>query len=477
LDQREHPSLPSPVLKASDLAALNKKAQNWLGLVSEANLVDQVDLSGKREKEIKSIRAKNRKKIRSLRKKARKAKEKFLKDFEKRGKKVGTLLKHLADLRRIFDGAFPYKGMFSDGKPKKRYAVVKKKTKEVPFWIRIPKGYKPTKSWPLILDVPGKNGDSWTKADGLLNKIWTGGTLDTDFIIACPEVPDDLELDADFDPLSVQEEMVRAEGERRKWMFNLMRDLLFNFRIETDRFYLSASDSSVPFLLRFASSFPDRFAGIIIKNPKGIENATVPNLMNLAVLILFDKNHKATAETFAKNLKEAGNKNVQLLEGKGSAPFVANTPDIEKWAQKTFRLLYPRHVKLFPVSDRLKKAYWVKIDRSEGLGDVPSELRPQIEVTADPDKNRIEIMSTSVWRITLFLNDFLVDLDKEFTIVINGVVQKQRRQRSMEFLQNMIIRRGDPRNIYLTSIRLDIPKPTAKESDAGVEKKGEGEGN
>ncbi len=475
--QREHPSLPSPILKNSDLSALNKKAQAWLSLVSEANLVDLVDLSGKKEKEIKTIRARNRKKIRSLRKKARKAKERFLKDFEKRGKKVGTLLKYIADLRRIFDGAFPYKGMFSDGKIKKRFAVQHKKTKEVPFWIHIPKGYKVNKSWPLILDLPGKSGEGWSKAEGLLSKVWKGGSLDTDFILASPEIPEELELDAEFDPLSVQEEMVRAEGERRKWMFNLMRDLLFNFRIETDRFYLSASDDSVPFLLRFASSFPDRFAGIVLKNPKGIENATAPNLMNLSVLIIFDKDHKAVAETLATNLKDAGNQNVQLLEGKGTAPFVGNTPDIEKWAQKTFRLLYPRHIKLFPVSDRLRKAYWVKIERSEGLGDVPAELRPRIEVTADPEKNRIEVKSTSVWRVTLFLNDFLVDLDKEFSIVINGVVQKQRRQRSMEFLQNMIIRRGDPRNIYLTSVRLDIPKPAPKDQDGASEKKGDGEGN
>ncbi len=475
VDQREHPSLPSPVLKASDLSALNAKAQAWLGLVSEANMVDQVDLSGKKEKEIKSIRAKNRKKIRALRKKARKAKEKFLKDFAKRGKKVGTLLKYVADLRRIFDGVFPYKGMFSDGKPKKRYAVKKKKTKEVPFWIHIPKGYKVKKSWPLILDIPGKNGESWQKAEGVLNKAWTGGTLDTDFIIACPEVLEELDLDAEFDPLSVQEEMVRAEGERRKWMFSLMRDLLFNFRIETDRFYLSASDDSVPFILRFASAFPDRFAGLVIKNPKGIENATVPNLMNLSVLIIYDKDHKSISETFAKNLKEAGNENVTLLEGKGTSPFAGNALDIEKWAQKTFRLLYPRHVKLLPVSDRLKKAYWVKIDRSEGLGDVPAELRPRIEVKADPENNRIEIKSTSVWRVTLYLNDFLVDLDKEISIVVNGVVQKQRRQRSMEFLQNMIIRRGDPRNIYVTSIRLDIPKPASKDQGEEEEKKGEGD--
>ncbi len=475
--QREHPSLPSPILKASDLSALNKKAQAWLSLVSEANLVDQFDLTGKKEKEIRTIRARNRKKIRSLRKKARKAKEKFLKDFAKRGKKVGTLLKYIADLRRIFDGVFPYKGMFSDGKIKKRFAIHTKRTKEVPFWIHIPKGYKVTKSWPLILDIPGKDGDGWSKPEGLLSKVWKGGAIDTDFIIASPEVPEELELAAEFDPLSVQEEMVRAEGERRKWMFNLMRDLLFNFRIETDRFYLSASDDAVPFLLRFASSFPDRFAGIVIKNPKGIENATAPNLMNLSVLIIFDKNHKSVSETLAKNLKEAGNQNVKLLEGKGAAPFVGNTPDVEKWAQKTFRLLYPRHVKLFPVSDRLKKAYWVKIDRSEGLGDVPAELRPRIEVTADPEKNRIEITSTSVWRATLYLNDFLVNLDKEFSIVVNGVVQKQRRQRSMEFLQNMIIRRGDPRNIYLTSVRVDIPKPSSKEPDGSENKKGDGEGN
>ena len=79
---------------------------------------------------------------------------------------------------------------------------------------------------------------------------------------------------------------------------------------------------------------------------------------------------------------------------------------------------------------------------------------------ADRDANRITITARNVTQLSLFLNDALVDLDKEFTVVINGKAVTETRTRNFFDMTEWLYRRFDSSYIFTTSYTTTVPKPT-----------------
>ena len=91
---------------------------------------------------------------------------------------------------------------------------------------------------------------------------------------------------------------------------------------------------------------------------------------------------------------------------------------------KIKRRLFPLEVTIAPNHDRFNRAFWVDIISCEPLELVKRDQRPFLRVKADPEKNQIIVTARSVSEIGLYLNDYLLDLDKEVSIVVNGKVIK-----------------------------------------------------
>ena len=70
------------------------------------------------------------------------------------------------------------------------------------------------------------------------------------------------------------------------------------------------------------------------------------------------------------------------------------------------------------------------------------DLAP-MEVVADRENNRITVDAQGVERFELLLNDDLIDLDKEFTLVINGKASKETRRRSFRDMKSRMMLRND----------------------------------
>ncbi len=463
--------VPSPVLPKGDIKTLNKKLAAWFKLKTEANDLDNSldDLKSDRQ------RKKLRKKIRDLNSKARKAREKFMTDFEKKGQKVGGLLKHVGDLRAIFEGCFPYKNVFSDGKPKKRWAEIRGKKKSNPFFLRSPKAYKATKDWPLILTLPGKENGKYPSGEKIIEKLWPSdvGDLGSNYLVAAPELDPEIDFNAPFNPSTQKEEEIARESLRRRTIHRILRDIFINFRVDMDRVYMVALGDFAPFALRLVSTFPDRYAGLILIRPSSFEEARISNLSNLAVAVIHDENGKAEAEGFASALEKAGGK-VALFSATKKGPGGGRTEDLVSWMEENRRVLFRNRVVLEPVTDYFRKSYWVEILEASYISEVPKDEKPRVEVTADPATNRIVVKARNVTKIRIYYNDLLANLDKEITLVLNGTTKLDKRIRSFTTLQNLVITRGDPRNIFTAMGVYSIPKP--EESAGAEEDSGKGSG-
>ena len=91
---------------------------------------------------------------------------------------------------------------------------------------------------------------------------------------------------------------------------------------------------------------------------------------------------------------------------------------------------------------------------------VDDEDRERLTAKADRSSNTIDIQAEGITRVTLYLNDVLVDLDRNVKVIVNGVEHEQRISRNFNTMMEQIYRgRSDPSRIYTASRDYDIPAP------------------
>ena len=103
--------------------------------------------------------------------------------------------------------------------------------------------------------------------------------------------------------------------------------------------------------------------------------------------------------------------------------------------------------------------HWVSIALAESLySGLQADEMPSVEAVVDRDANRITIKTKSVSGIWLYLNDALVDLDKEFTVVLNGTAITETRQRNRYDMTEWLFGRWDPSFIWTSHYKFAVPK-------------------
>jgi hypothetical protein len=468
--------LPAPILKADRIKALSQALQLWFWEEISAN--DKQREGDELRKDGKTAQAeKVAKHVKAQREKARANKRKFLDLFAAEGKKVGgDLSKFVPDLLQIFDGCFPYPKHSLGGTVKEKLLVDGDKKRRQGYAVRFPKNYKPEQSWPLIFSLPArKSAKEWTSSKQWLETAWPkdNDKLADEFVVVCANLADDMNLAGKIDPTKdeSQDQGIRDDQLNRLWMFEILNDVFQEFRLDTDRVFLEASGEAIPFALRQLTLFPDRFAGVILKAPASAEldDATVfDNFRHLPIAIVADQASKATAEALAKAIAGPEKSKVTVLVGENGPAFGDKTNDLTAWLAGPRRNLFPARVVLGAAHDKLRKAYWVEISGAEYLSQVPLSERPRVEVTADRKTNRIEVKAVNVSQVRLFLNDLLVDLDSEITLVLNGQVKTEKRSRSRDLYadpqKGLVVMRGDPRFIFVTQGIYDVPAPKKETS-------------
>src|SRR5262249_47979186 len=225
-----------------------------------------------------------------------------------------------------------------------------------------------------------------------------------------------------------------------------------------------------PSVLRATTYFPHGFAGLILRPPDAdaVADLRFGSLNGKAVLLLSSPDTAAACAKLKERIDALTKDSCTVLETTDAYPFKAATPEIEKWLAGVKRDLMRTHVVLEPNHDRWHDGYWVKIGTMESLqGGVPGKL-PRLEVDADRANNRITVKAVGIEQFTLLLNDALVDLDKEFTVIVNGKAMTQKRSRSLNRAVELV---RDPYFdgdfVFPTEFATRVPKAEEKPAESG----------
>lgn len=382
-----------------------------------------------------------------------KAKEKFEGEWDKAEKKV-NLLASTADLRAIFYNCFERE------RPKHSLGTLLKnkiKDTDVEYSLFIPKTYKPVTPLPTVVMLPPAAGaGEWLKAATAFEQAWEGEASTDQTIVALPHVPNGLEMDPipDFNREGAEQEEERRNGT----VLRTLGDVMGSYNVDRGRVFLDCGTGNCGYGVRLLTLFPDRFAGLILRDPVAVDDLRLGSLRGIPVLMLKTGNNGAVVDALQKRIEENNAGTVTVLEAKGAYPFKESGADIAAWMSQKQRNMSPRHVVIEPNHDRFNRAYWAKIEVADSLMTTSGDKRPRLEVKADPQANRITVDTVGVERFELVLNDDLVDLDKEFTIVVNGKAVQETRRRSFSEMKKRMDLRSDWDYLFPVRYSTTVPK-------------------
>ena len=433
---------PDPRLKVtlgkSDLTSLNKKAQEWVPAIIEWS---------------NSTKGGSR-----IRKKHDRAKDKFMKAFDSKSKK-SPLLKSVGDLLGIFDKSFAYKRESTSGEIKK----IAKKTSEYKYGLLAPKRYDPRNAYPSVVVLAGLNDKKeWSDPLQYLPAAWKGTESYADTIFVMPEM-----LDSDYETKPDLSSSTGSEDEfkRIRGVLGVFGEIQRTFRLDRRRMFLDCGAGNCAFGLRMATYFPDRFCGIILRNPVLPEALSLDSLGRVPILLVSTPDTAATCDKIQKALDAVAPGFVTIVTGEGDSPYTNAAAEIDAWIRTKSRQLFPAEVLITPNHDRFQKGHWVEIIASEPLESLTVDERPYARVKSDAENNRIIITTRNVSEMGLYLNDCFVDLDKEVVFIVNGEESKQTFPRSMTTLTKYMLRRFDPTFLYTAYYRFEVPKKSKQDKD------------
>jgi len=423
---------PKPVLKASEQKSLGDKLRKYLS----ADLTYQAARGREREKASKKLR---------------KARSSFEKEWKKADE--AGVLGSMSDLRTVFYNCFtPVRPDIGKG------SVLTKGVKdtEIEWAIRLPKKYTEKKPWPVILTLPsGKEGD-WVKPADYFKAIYNKKPIIDQFILQVPKLPKDLEMDPI--PNYSRDRAEEEEDKRIRSVFGAFGYLVNNYTVDRARVFLDCGSETCGFGIRFATLFPDRWAGIILRNPTEVDDLRIGTLFNVPILALKTEQNAAEVDALKKRWDKECPDMFTVIDAKGAAPHLDSSDDILAWTNEKSRDMVPNKVTLEPNHDRFNKAYWVDIHVADSLLTTTGEDRPRLVAVADRATNRITIDCKGVERFEILLNDDLVDLSKEFTIVVNGKAVKETRRRSFGEMKRRMLERNDWDYIFPVRYVSSVPK-------------------
>lgn len=398
------------VLKPADHAALGKSIQSW-------------------------VKANNDNKGIS------KAYEELAKEFEKADKKAKrNPLALTGDLGKAIWASFDYaKGRVVKGKVSKEDVVAYWDEKsKLDYAIWTPAKYDPKLAYPLLVCFPDKG----QKPEQHLMEDWVDPALRDRAILLAVPLPE-----AEEDWSNADGAATKATGTGN--LFTLLNTTIRSHAIDFDRVFLCGRGQSVGTALVLASRFPDRFAGVVGRAGDTVAVAN-ENFRNLPTLFC---GGGANATAFGDANDKLGYKNCTVKADGSEA-------DVWAWIGVQKRAANPTEIALWPGVPAPKRAYWIETSW-DGQGTA------WIRASCDRATNTVNIAGEGVTKVTIYVNDVLLDLDKPVKVVCNGVESNSTIPRHLERTMGLVLKgRNDPGKVYVNYKEYDLPPPK-KEKEAG----------
>ncbi|MBK7641820.1 MAG: hypothetical protein IPJ19_02010 [Planctomycetes bacterium] len=310
---------------------------------------------------------------------------------------------------------------------------------QLSYAVWVPAKYDPRKAYPLIVCIP----EAGVKPEVHITDKWTDKDTRDNALIVAVTMPEDEKQWGEA-----------GSPEQPSGFANVlltMKEIRAKYAIDYDRVYLTGRGAGVPAAVAIAGRAPDRFAGVVGRS--GDVDANGPGPENFANLPTFFAGAGANATAFAEKCTKAGHDNCKLNPE-------ASDADIWAWMQATKRSSNPAEAVLYPGISGSNKAYWIAVPRSA--------YKPEDYIRAKADKatNTVTVdASDAITHVTIFLNDELVDLDKEVKVICNGAEHVDELHRNLWATMDwMYGATSEPGRIFTISKDYDVPaKPKPKE--------------
>ena len=430
------PAAQAPLLTPAEQKSLHDK------LVKLVELRIEYDASTGKERERAS-------------KQYEKAREAFDKEWDQRAEKKGNLLRSTIDTAAIFDNCFTFE--------RKSATAIKLETPKdnSPYCIAVPKAYKADAPSRAVVVIPGA-GDAvgtWVEGRDWFAKTWDKSVAAGDTIFHVNQVSKGVDFDTmpdfgrdgdDVTELTRIGEALKSFGETNR-----------GYNLDRKRVFLDCGKGSCGFALRLAANFPDRFAGLILRHPTEVDGLRLGSLTGVPVLLIADGATAAAAAKVQKALNELEKDACKILSATDGYPFKGATTEIEAWMSGVKRNLTRSKVVLEPNDDRFRRGYWVSIGRMDEIRLAPPDQRPRLEAVVDRAANRITVKCVGIETFALALSDALLDLDREYTIVVNDKAFTEKRTRDFNAMFDGMIKKFDSEYVFPVSFECAVPKAEA----------------
>ncbi|MBI5365193.1 MAG: hypothetical protein HZA53_18590 [Planctomycetes bacterium] len=369
-----------------------------------------------------------------------------LKKIENRVKRSPLALP--SDLGKAFWASYDYEkkanalkkgGVKELSCPKPKYGEDAKEKLTYALWA--PAKYDARKAWPLLILV----GDKGQKPSDHITEKWTDAAVRDGAVLAAVTMPEgDV---ASWIELATQD----GDGKVKDGGLSNVLAVYFDVRklvaIDFDRVYLVGSGEGVRTVCAMGARFPDFFAGVAGRSGDTLKELAIEPYRNLPTLFA---GAGGNATDFAKRLTDAKYDNSTLKPE-------AKEADIWAWIQDHPRVSNPVNVVISAPPQTQTRAYWVQVPQFDAA--------VHVEATVDRGTNTITIDADGATEVILFLNDTLVDLDKEIKFKRNGTETVEKVVRNLQTALNTMARGpSDPGKLFVATRRFDIPtKPKPKD--------------
>lgn len=433
--QTEQDKLLTPSLSKSDLSSLNRKVAEWI----------QAEVALQNMPENLSARRKS-----AMSAKMRKARDDFMKVYESKFKK-GHPLGNVGNALSIFDGVFEYERQSSSG------AVKALKDVKPQTYFLAPRRYNYKESYRVVLQLPSldESGSKWVRPRDYMEAAWAASALKDETLVALPQLTAGNDYDGPADLTTDQG--TRLELNRIQESLVPLGYVMRQYNVNRRQIFLDCGKGSCGFGLRLATYFPTRFAGIILRHPTEVKNLRLENILTIPMLLVSNAATKATCDKIKETMTGLDQAAVvTIVDDPGDLTKLQ--PQIDEFCKKHQRPHFPSKLALVPNHDRFNQVHWAQIITAEPLDSVNEQDRPTLKIRADREKNQIIIDAQSVSQVGVYLNDLLVDLDKEVTFVINGKeTEKLKFERNPTLMLETVMRRFDATQVFSVYHRFDIP--------------------
>lgn len=272
---------------------------------------------------------------------------------------------------------------------------------KVPMFVRGPNNYSKGRSSPMIISFVDAKIDAKT----WLEKSWAANEeIAKEYILAA--VQDSPQFDVVKNPSAP---------------VSVVGKLFQTYNIDPNRIFVEGAGGSCRTAQTVATTvFPDRFAGLILRNP--LESFLTENIAQFTTVVVHgpEGTEKAKA-VFEAAKKQAGDDTRAALV---AAPDLASLEGMCLPVVEWLKTAKPRSLPLV-------YGWTATIDKDNNCPNswtgsiiIRSPVtRPgtvTMKVNMRRDTNTVDIQATNLSEFTVCLNDDLMDLDKEVAILVNG---------------------------------------------------------